>query len=161
MRKDVDRYLKNCHTCQRSCTGCHAPFGTLRLLPIPNRAWEDISIDFVVGLPWSDGFNAVLVVVCHLTKMRHFIYCRGIISAQDLAQLYVNNVFRLYGLPRTITSDRGTQFVSDFWQALCRACGIISKLSTPYHSETNKQTEHLNAVMEQYLRCYINYLQDD
>ena len=160
MRKDVDRYLKNCHTCQRSRTSRHAPFGTLRPLPIPNRAWEDISMDFVVGLPWSDGFNAVLVVVCRLTKMRHFIPCRGTTSAQDLAQLYVNHVFRLHGLPKTITSDRGTQFVSHFWQALCRACGIISKLSTPYHPETNGQTERLNAVMEQYLRCYIKYLQD-
>jgi len=64
MHKDVDQFLRNCHACQRSRTGRHAPFGVLQPLPIPNAAWRHISMDFISGLPWSNGFNAVLVVVC-------------------------------------------------------------------------------------------------
>jgi len=118
-------------------------------------------MDFIVGLPWSNGFNAVLVVVCRLTKMRHFIPCRDTTSSQDFAQLYVDNVFRLHGLPTSIVSDRGPQFISVFWQELCKTLMIESKLSTPYHPRTDGQTERLNAILEQYFRCFVNYLRDD
>ncbi|ETN72937.1 hypothetical protein NECAME_18601, partial [Necator americanus] len=107
MRKDVERYIRNCHACQRSRTSRHAPYGILRPLPIPHRAWEDISMDFVVGLPWSKQCNAILVVTCRLTKMRHLIPCRDTTTAKDLAQLYIDNVFRLHGIPKSIVSDRG------------------------------------------------------
>jgi len=161
IRKDVDRYVANCHPCQRSRTGRHAPFGTLRPLPIPVRPWEDISMDFITGLPWSDGFNAVWVVVDRLSKMRHFIPCRDTCTAVELADLFVNHVFRLHGIPKTAISDRGPQFVAAFWTALCKRLKIDKRLSTAYHPETDGQTERLNAVLEQYLRCYVEYLQDD
>jgi hypothetical protein len=118
-------------------------------------------MDFVTGLPWSEGFNAVLVVVCRLTKMRHLITCRDTCTSEELAELYLKNVARHHGLPKTIISDRGTQFVAKFWTAACEAWGIKLKLSTAYHPETDGQTERLNAVMEQYLRAHVNYLQDD
>ena len=161
MHQDVDRFVRNCHTCQRSRTSRHAPYGITRPLPIPERAWQDVSLDFVVGLPWSEGFNAVLVVVCRLTKMRHLIPCRDSCTAENLADLYLRNVARYHGLPKTIISDRGTQFISQFWKAVCEAWGVTLKLSTAYHPETDGQTERLNAVMEQYLRAHVNYLQDD
>jgi hypothetical protein len=161
MHQDVDRYVRNCHTCQRSRTARHAPFGITRPLPIPELAWQDVSMDFVTGLPWSEGFNAVLVVVCRLTKMRHLITCRDTCTSEELADLYLKNIARHHGLPKTIISDRGTQFVAKFWTAVCEAWGIELKLSTAYHPETDGQTERLNAVMEQYLRAHVNYLQDD
>lgn len=161
LQKDVERYIRNCHPCQRSRTSRHAPYSILRPLPVPHRAWEDVSMDFVVGLPWSDGFNAILVVTCRLTKMRHLISCRDTTTAKDLARLYIDNVFRLHGLPKSITSDRGSQFVFAFWKALCDSCKIEARFSTPFHPQTDGQTERFNAVMEQYLRCYVNYLQDD
>ena len=78
--------------------------------------------------------------------------------AEQLAELFVRHIFRLHGLPRTIVSDRGPQFVAKFWQALCTILKIQAKLSTPYHPQTDGQTERLNAIIKQYLRTYVNYL---
>ena len=129
--------------------------------PITHRACEDISMDYVVGLPWSDGFNAVLVVVCRLTMIRHLIHCRDTCTSEELADIYLKRIARYHGLPKTIISDRGTQFVAKFWKAVCESWGVTLKLSTAYHPKTDGQTERLNAVMEQYLRAHGNYLQDD
>ena len=161
MRRDIDQFCRNCHPCKRAQTSRHAPFGTLRPLPIPESAWQDVSMDFVTGLPWSNGCNAILIVICRLTKMRHLVPCRDSTTAEQLADLYVRHVFRLHGLPRTVVSDRGTQFVAKFWRTLCEILRIQIKLSTPYHASTDDQTERLNAVMEQYLQSYVNYAQND
>jgi transposase InsO family protein len=161
MRQDVERYVRNCHICQRSRTGRHAPYGILRPLPIPERPWQDISMDFVTGLPWSQGCDAIWVVVDRLTKERHLTPCRTNIDAAGLADLFIQHVFRLHGLPLTIVSDRGPQFASDFWERICARLGIERRLSTAFHPQTDGQTERINAVMEQYLRAYVNYLQDD
>ena len=161
MHKEVGQYVRNCHICQRSRTARHAPFGILRPLPIPEGPWQDLSMDFITGLPWSNGYNAILVVVCRLTKMRHFVPCRDTTSAEQLAELFLRHVHRLHGLPRSIVSDRGPQFVSRLWSTLCSRLGIAVKLSTPYHPQTDGQTERANGVLEQYLRAYVNYLQDD
>src|SRR5436190_22684305 len=140
MRKKIDRFVRNCYTCQRSRTPRHAPFGILKPLSVPEGAWKDVSMDFVVGLPWSNGFNAVLTVTCRLTKMRHLIPCRDNTSAEQLAELYIRHIFRFHGLPNTVVSDRGPQFISYFWKALCKALGVQVALSTPYHAPTDGQT---------------------
>lgn len=161
MRKDIDRYVGNCHTCKRSKATRNSPSGGLKSLPIPYEPWKDISMDFVVGLPMSNGFDAIWVVVDRLTKMRHLVPCRSDITARKLAELFVKNIFRLHGLPDTIVSDRGPQFASEFWTNLCHRLRIEPRLSTAFHPQTDGQTEITNASMEQYLRCYVDYLQDD
>jgi transposase InsO family protein len=93
--------------------------------------------------------------------MRHFIPCRDTCSAEDLAELYARHIFRLHGLPKTVISDRGPQFTAKFWRALCSNLKMEAHLSTPFHPETDGQTERMNAILEQYLRVTINYLQDD
>ena len=93
--------------------------------------------------------------------MPHFIPCRDMCTAEQLADLYARNIFHLHGLPKTVVSDRGTQFIARFWKGLCKILKIEALLSTPYHSETDGQTERMNAILEQYLRAYINYLQND
>jgi hypothetical protein len=118
-------------------------------------------MDFVVGLPWSEGYNAIWVVIDRLTKGRHLIPCRNNVDSGDLADMFLQHVFRLHGLPSTIVSDRGPQFASGFWGRLCDRLGIDRRLSTAFHPETDGQTERANAVMEQYLRAHVNYLQDD
>jgi hypothetical protein len=120
MRTDVDHYTHNCHTCQCTKPSRHAPFGVLRPLPIPDRPWQDISMDFVTGLPWSNGCDAIWVVVHHLTKERHLVPCRTDVDAKELANLFIAHIFRLHGLPLTIISDRGPQFAALFWKNLCR-----------------------------------------
>lgn len=118
-------------------------------------------MDFVTGLPKSSGYDAICVVVDRLSKKFHEIPCDTTIDAESLAKLFVANVWKLHGLPDTIVSDRGALFVSKFWAALCKRLKIQSLLSTAYHPETHGQTERTNAVMEQYLRCFVNYAQDD
>jgi transposase InsO family protein len=93
--------------------------------------------------------------------MCHLIHCRDTTTAEQLAELFLEHVFRLRGLRRSIVSDQGTQFVAKFWKALCKRLDTQARLSTPYYPQTDGQTERFNAVMEQYLPCFINYLQDD
>ena len=99
MRKLVARFVRNCHTCSRSKSRRHAKYGVLKPLPIPNQRWKDISMDFVTGFPLSGGFDAVLVVVDRLTKMRHFIPTNVTATAEDVADLYVNQVYRASRFP--------------------------------------------------------------
>jgi transposase InsO family protein len=93
--------------------------------------------------------------------MRHLIYCRDTSMDKQLTELFWENVFRLHGLPRSIFLDRGTQFMAKFWRVLCKCLDTQDQLSTPYHPRTDGQTERFNAVMEQYLRYFVNHLQDD
>jgi len=139
----------------------HAPHGTLLLLPIPDRPWQDIYLDFVVGLPESDRFDAIWVVVDRLSKQHHFVPCTSTITAEGLARLFLDHVFKLHGLPDSIISDRGPQFASHFWTYLCCCLGIQPRLSTAFHPQIDGQTERIIGSMEEYLRRYVNYLQDD
>jgi len=111
--------VANSHICQRSRTTRHAPFGILRPLSILYRSWQDISMDFVTGLPWSNGHDAIWVVVDRLTKMGHLVPCRTTIDAPSLAALFLDNIWKHYGLPLTIISDRGPQFGAEFWGTVC------------------------------------------
>jgi transposase InsO family protein len=118
-------------------------------------------MDFVVGLPESERFNAVLVVVDYLTKMRHLIPCTDKVDGKKQGEMYVKAVFRLLGLSKTIVSDRWPQFASEFWKHVCERLGIERRLSTAFHPQTDGQTETVNAVMEQYFRNFVNYQQND
>jgi hypothetical protein len=118
-------------------------------------------MDFVTGLPSSEGCDAIWVVVDRLTKQRHLIPCRTDVDAKDLADMFIREVFRHHGLPLTIISDRGPQFIAAFWKRLCERLGIDHRMSTPFHPQTDGQTERMNATMEQYLRAYVDYQQDD
>jgi hypothetical protein len=161
MRQSVEQYVRNCDTCRRSKTPRHAPFGVLRPLGIPERPWQEITMDFVTGLPDCDGYDAILVVVDRLTKMRHFTACRTDCSAEDLADIFLRDIFRLHGLPEVMVSDCGPQFASRFWERVCSCLHVDRRLSTAFHPQTDGQTEIFNASMEQYLRAYVSYQQDD
>ena len=161
MYQYVSQWIKNCHTCRRITPSREARQGILRPLPVPEHAWQDISMDFVTHLPTSQGFDSILVIVDCLTKMRHLIACQATINTEGVTYLYTQHVWRLHGLPWTITSDRGPQFVAEFWKHLNKHLSIESLLSTTFYLETNGQTEQINTMLEQYLRAYITYLQDD
>jgi transposase InsO family protein len=118
-------------------------------------------MDFVTGLPNSRGYDTIWVVVDRLTKMRHLVPCSTTIDAEGLANLFMNHIFRLHSVPDTIVSDRGPQFTSRFWKHLCHSLKIEPRLSMAFHPETDGQTEQMNSIMEQYLRAYVNYQQDN
>jgi transposase InsO family protein len=154
----ISCWIKNCHTCRRVTSSREAKQGVLKPLPIPERAWQDLSMDFVTHLPESNGHNTILVVVNRLTKIKHFIACNGTCDAEDLARLFIKHIWKLHSLPNTIVSDRGPQFVSEFWKHLTRHLSITALLSTAFHPPTDGQTEIANTFLEQYLRSQVSYL---
>lgn len=161
MRNTIARYIRNCETCQRIKPVRHAPYGYLKSLEIPQRRWESVSLDLITGLPLSNSFDGILVVVDRLTKMAHFVPCNSNLDSQTFARLYRDSIFRLHGLPDSIVSDRGTIFTSSFTKDLSKLLKIQNRLSTAFHPQTDGQTERVNAILEQYLRGYISYQQDN
>ena len=161
MSKDVDCFVRNCHVCHGTKSTRHALYGVLRPLSVPESPWQHIFVDFVTGLQRSKGFDAICVVVDRLTKQRHLIPCTTTITAEGLVDLFCDSIFHYNGLPETIVSDRGPEFASRFWRHLCSCLKIDSRLSNAFQSQTDGQTERVNAVVEQHLRAYITYLQDN
>ena len=161
LRKSVTSYVQACPECQRAKSSRHKPYGLLKPLPIADRPWSSLSMDHIEGLPLSEDLDSILVIVCRLTKQAIFIPTHSTDDAPRLAQHFITHVFSKHGLPHDIVSDRGKLFVSNFWTSLCKALHIQSNLSTAYHPETDGQTERINQILEQFLRIYINYLQDN
>ena len=133
----------------------------LKQLPIPERPWNSISMDFIEQLPVSSGFTAILVVVDRLSKQALFIPTHDTITLPELAQLFLLHVFSKHGVPAHVTSDRGTEFVLHFFRSLGKALNMKLHFTSGYHPEGNGQTERSNQTLEQYLRIYCNYQQDN
>lgn len=164
MRSTIATYVDNCYTCQRAKAPRDREHGLLQPLPIPQKRWQDISLDFITGLPDSEGKNAICVVIDRLTKERHYISCTDEnhgTSSEATVGMLICEVFRLHGLPASIISDRGPQFVATVWKSFCERLGIQAKLSTAFHPETDGQTERANQDLERHLRTYCSYMQDD
>jgi hypothetical protein len=161
MRAFINTYVKGCDTCQRNKTPRHLPVGLLQALPIPSGPWRSISIDAIVKLPKSDSYDSIMVIVCRLTKMSHFLpFNEEGFTSEHLATMF-NFIFRLHGIPQDIVSDSGPIFTSKFWRAFCSGLGIKLNFSTAYHPQSDGQIERVNQVLEQYLRMFVNYQQDN
>jgi hypothetical protein len=157
MRTDVEAYVRTCDSCQRVKSANRAPAGLLQPLPVPERPWQSISMDFITCLPVTPrGHDTILVVVDRLTKLSHFLPMRETTDAAGVAALLREQVFRLHGLPENIVSDRDTRFTSEFFKALCAALGVGQHMSTAYHPETDGQTERVNRTLEDMLRHYVS-----
>ncbi len=163
MDEDVKDYVRSCDVCQRDKATRRKKYGLLQPLDVPHQPWKSISMDFIVGLPESNGFTQIWVVVDRLTKMAHFIpMVTGEKSpAKDLAMTFAREIWRHHGLPSDVVSDRGSVFISGFWKELMEHLGVDLNLSTAFHPQTDGQTERINQVLEAYLRHYSNFQQDD
>src|SRR5258705_10916237 len=121
VRSFIKDYCKSCTPCARSKAPRHRPYGHLRQLPIPEKPWNSISMDFIEQLPSSEGYTAILVIVDRLSKQAIFIPTYDTITSMQLAKLFVLHVFSKHGVPSHVTSDRGTEFVSHFFRSLGKA----------------------------------------
>lgn len=159
--RDIHAYVGGCDSCQRVKSAHHALYGKLQPLDIPSHPWQSISMDFITGLPLSHAHDAILVIVDRLMKQSHFILTTTTADAPSLAWLYLAHIIKLHGVPDSIISDRGSVFVSSFWKALQDLLHTKLKFSTAYHPQTDGQTERINAILENYLRHFCSYQQDD
>lgn len=162
IRKSVKNFVQTCDSCQRVKASNQHPAGLLHPLPIPERRWATVTMDFIVDLPITDnGQNAILVFCDKLTKMGHFVPCKTTCDAVEASELFLEHVYRLHGMPEVMVHDRGPQFSSQFWRHFYSECGVKQAFSSAYHPETDGQTERLNRILEDYLRHYVNQYQDD
>jgi hypothetical protein len=156
MRSFIKQYIQECETCQRNKSENVHPAGLLQPLPVPHQIWEDISMDFIDGLPKSSGKNVIFVVVDRLSKYAHFIAMSHPYTASSIAQAFFDNVFKFHGMPKTIVSDHDRVFLSDFWQQLFKLQGTSLHFSSSYHPQTDGQTEVINRCLQTYLRCFVS-----
>ncbi|GJR80457.1 retrotransposon-related protein [Tanacetum coccineum] len=119
MQKMMKQTVKECDVCQREKPDLSAYPGLLQPLPIPEKIWSSISIDFIEKLPSSHGKSVILVVVDRLRKYAHFMAMQHPFTASTVAQVFLDNVYRLHGMPESIVSERDKIFLSHFWQLLC------------------------------------------
>ncbi|KAJ3707739.1 hypothetical protein LUZ61_011444 [Rhynchospora tenuis] len=159
MKQFVIDHIKSCEVCQITKPE-HVPSpGLLQPLPIPSEAWHSIGMDFITGLPMSDGKEVLLVIVDRLTKYSHFIPLAHPYSAATVAQAFLDNVYKLHGLPMSIVSDRDPIFTSKFWQEIMGKLGIQLNMSTAYHPQSDGQVERVNQCVETYLRSMVYFQQ--
>ncbi|KAL0558781.1 hypothetical protein IC582_003363 [Cucumis melo] len=152
MKREVAEFVSRCLVCQQVKAPRQKPAGLLQPLSIPEWKWENVSMDFITGLPRTlRGFTVIWVVVDRLTKSAHFVPGKSTYTASKWAQLYMSEIVRLHGVPVSIVFDRDARFTSKFWKGLQTAMGTRLDFSTAFHPQTDGQTERLNQVLEDML----------
>src|ERR1700730_1292663 len=154
-------FCKSCTTCGRAKAPRHKPYGMLKQLPIPEKPWNSISMDFIEQLPESSGFTVILVVVDRFTKQGVFILMTNEVNSTELAHLFILHIFSKHRVLSHVTSDHGSEFVSHFFRSLGKVLNMTVHSTSRYHPEGDGQTEPTNQTLEQYLHCHCNYQQDN
>jgi hypothetical protein len=150
---DIAEYVTLCDTCQLVKAEHQRPVGLLQSLQVPEWKWEEIIMDFIMGLPKTQsGYDSIWVIVDRLTKVDHFIPITTSYSGPQLAELYMLRIVCLHGVPKKIVYDRGTQFTSRFWERLHETLDTQLHFSSAYHSQIDGQTKRVNQILEDMLR---------
>jgi hypothetical protein len=133
MKQDICNFVTECDVCQRNKGETIKSPGTLQPLPIPPAIWKDIFMDFMTDLPKSRNKSVIMVVVDRLSKYAHFYALQHPFTASMVDQIFMDQVFKLHGMPHSIVYDRGPTFTSNFWQELFNLHGTQFHLNTAYH----------------------------
>jgi hypothetical protein len=159
MKQEIAKYVSECDICQRVKASHLRTAGILQPLPIPSWKWEDISMDFIVGLPnTSLRHDSIWVIVDRLTKTAHFLSVYTTYNAKKYAEIYLDQIVCLHGMPKMIIPDCGAQFIARFWEQLQYALGTKLIRSSAYHPQTDGQTKRINQILEDMLRaCVLQY----
>ena len=156
----VKRFVRNCDLCHAENSWRERRQELLKPLSVPTRIWREISVDFIVELPFSDDCKNLMVMTDRLGKDVILIPMKNI-DADASAWAFVQHVFRRHGFPDAIVSNRDTQFVNLMWKRVCQLLRIHRRLSTAYHPQTDGSTERMNQNIETYIRKFTNYAQSD
>jgi transposase InsO family protein len=154
MKASVKKLVAECVICQKAKPDRAKYPGLLQPLPVPDEAFQMISLDFIEGLPRSGRYNCILVVVDKFSRYAHFIPLSHPFTASTVAAAFMDNIHKLHGMPESIISDRDRIFTSAFWKELFRRSGTFLRMSSSYHPQTDGQTERVNQCLEAYLRCF-------
>ncbi|KAL0163550.1 hypothetical protein M9458_039303 [Cirrhinus mrigala] len=160
-RTDTVEFIKRCTVCNITKVPHRLPAGLLQPLPVPQRPWSHIAVDFITDLPPSNGYTTILSVIDRFSKGCRFIPLAKLPTAMETAELLCNWVFRFYGLPEDIVSDRGPQFSSHLWSSFFCLLGVNVSLTSGYHPQANGQVERLNQELTRFLRSYCHDRQED
>jgi hypothetical protein len=156
MKHEAARYVSECDTCRKVKTDYMNPGGLLQPVSIPEWKWDDITMDFIVGLPMmACKFDSIWVIMDWVSKSAQFIPVNTNYKVQKYAEIYIARVLCLHGVPKTIISDRGSQFVAHFWEQLHTSLGTRLIHSLAYHLQTDGQTKRANQILEDMLRSCV------
>jgi hypothetical protein len=156
MKKDAAYYITRCMECQKVKDEHRHPAGLLQPLPIPEKKWEVITMDFITGLPRTNKkHDSIMVVVEKLTKATHCVPVKTTHTMTNIAEIFMKEIARLHGIPRTIISDRDKKFTSNFWRVLFKGFGTNLNFSISYHPQTDGKTKGVNRIIKCMLRMYV------
>ena len=141
MSHDIELYCKTCGICMMTKDMNSKPTGLLHSLPIPDRPWQSIVMDFMGPLPKSNNFEYLLIIIDQLTSQVHLVPNTTMVTTRGVVWLILKEVMRLHGIPESIVSDRDTKFTSIFWNELHRLMGSKLPMSTIFHPQTDGATE--------------------
>ena len=165
IRADVMEYCSKCIPCQQNKSSRNAKQGIMHPVPIPDRRFGTISVDFVTGLPLSyAGHDAVMTITDKYSKIVRLVplkFGSSASSSKRIARLFVDNWWRDHGIPTCIISDRDVRFTSSWWTEFIKLIGSKAAMTTSYHPQANGQAENTNRTMETILRAYIEPRQQD
>lgn len=156
MRGDIKKHVQQCITCQQAKPERMPYSGLLQPLPVPSLPWEMVTMDFMEGLPTSGRYNCLLVIIDKLSKYGHFIPLHHPFSAETVAEAFLNCIYKLHGMPLSIVSDHDRIFTSKFWSELFQKCGILLRMSSARHPQSDGQTERVNQQVECFLHCFVS-----
>jgi len=159
--RDVGKYVEKYDLCQRMKNKIEEVAGKLKLSEVLEKLWIHLMVDFITKLLIVARKDAILVVCNQLSKIMHFVATTEGTSAEGLARLFRDNVWKLHGLPESVVSGRGLQFAAELTKELNRILGIETRLLTAFHPQTDGQTKQMNQKLEQYLWFFIDYRQKD